>query len=1141
MIHSVLSVMSGSAGRKWLLIGWIWPLLSAFAMPLSAQITSHNVLIIHTYRSDAMPYGAISAAFKTALVRDFGALVNIHEISLDSDRFPDPKMQSALAEFLKKRFAERPLDLILPIGAPAGQFVAQYRESTFPGAPVIYLSVDSRLLNPESFRKNATVFSQRISPASWIEDILQLAPDTANIVVVTGVSPLERFWTGILRRELQVFGNRVKFSFFSGMSLDRMEKEVSALPPHSFILFGLLIEDGVGITYGGYEPLQRIHAAANAPIYGIFQSEIGQGIIGGRLYQDQILSIQAAAAAARILRGKPVASIPGNILQTSSAVYDWRELKRWGISETRLPPGSAILHREPTLWQRYRWYIVAFSLVTFLEALLIVGLLTSLAKRRRMEKELRQSEQKYRRLYESMMDAFVSVDMSGRIREFNPAYQKMLGYAEEELLRLTYPEITPEKWHESEAQIIREQVLQRGYSGVYEKEYRRKDGTVIPIELRTLLIKDDAGRPNGMWAIVRDITERKQAEAALQQRNRYIETILEESPIGFAVHTVDDGVARFVSARFEEIYCVPRGAIDSHYTFFDKVWPHDPDLREEIRRRVVADMTSGDASRMHWENVPVQSAAGETRYINAMNIPVLEQNLMVSTVQDVTEQVRAREALSESEGLLHLAAEAAQFGAYSYYFSGGRVFCTPENLALHGLPPGASFKLDENLVPEDLYPEDKANFLAHMMVSKDPRGSGMLDVEYRILRTDGQVRWLRTRGRTNFSADGIPHSQYGIVQDITERKRADDALRVSEDRLRQVTELVSDFVWEVDENGLYKYTSASVEKILGYTPDELIGKKHFYDLFAPDLREQLKEAAFQTFAQRQSFQAFPNINISKSGRTVHLETSGMPILDESNRLLGYRGADIDVTEKLRAETESQLLRRELALFSRVATINELTASLAHELNQPLAAILNNAQAALRFIEKGSPDLNELKEIFKDIVVDDKRAAEVIRSLRSMLKKGEAEHQNLLLNDLTADVASIVRNDAMMRNVVLALDLDSPVPPVKGDRVQLQQVILNLIFNAFESMESTDLPATLRIRTRTLDGEAILDIADSGPGIANDKLDSIFEPFVTTKNEGLGLGLALSRSIVVAHKGRLWAENNPDGGATFHMALPAIKS
>ena len=456
-----------------------------------------------------------------------------------------------------------------------------------------------------------------------------------------------------------------------------------------------------------------------------------------------------------------------------------------------------------------------------------------------------------------MMDAFVSVDMSGCFPGMQPIYQKMLGYSEVELRQLTYAEITPDNWHEIEAKIIREQVLSQGFSEVYEKEYLRKDGTVFPVELRTFLMKDETGKPVGMWAIVRDLTERKQAEATLRQRNRYIETILEESPIGFAIHTIDDGVGRFVSARYEEIYGVPRGTIDSHYTFFDKVWPFDPELREQIRRRVVADMASGDASRMHWEKIPVQAATGETRYINAMNIPVLEQNLMVSTVQDVTEQVRAQAALEESEERLRLAAEAARFGVFSYDYSKSRLFCTPEALALFGLPPGALVELDENYVPKDIHPEDKEKFRALFKIAADPYGSGVLDVEYRIIRTDGAVRWLRSVGKISFSADHRPLHVHGIIQDISERKRAEEALRISENRFRQVAELVSDFVWEVDANGLYTYTSPSVEKILGYSAGEIVGKMHFYDLFAPDMREQLRDAALQNIRAAATFSGVP--------------------------------------------------------------------------------------------------------------------------------------------------------------------------------------------------------------------------------------------------------------------------------------------
>jgi PAS domain S-box-containing protein len=496
------------------------------------------------------------------------------------------------------------------------------------------------------------------------------------------------------------------------------------------------------------------------------------------------------------------------------------------------------------------------------------------------EERLRKSEEKYRSLYESMMDAYVTVDMAGRIQEFNPAYKQLTGYTEEELRQLTYQQLTPPEWHDFEAQILRDQVLPRGYSDVYEKQYLRKDGNVFPVELRTFLKRDAAGEPVAMWAIVRDISESKRARVALQQ---------------------------------------------------------------------------------------------------------------------------------------------------------------------------------------------------------------------------------------------------------------------TEERFRNVAEAVSDFIWEVDADGLYRFASPAVEKILGYTPPEMIGRMHFYDLFAPDIREQLKSEALRTIETRQPFQRFLNPNIRKDGKTAYLETSGIPIFDESGTLLGYRGADTDVTARHQAEMEAQLLRQELAHYSRAATVGELTASLAHEIHQPLAAIRTNAEAALHMMNSGRPDLKELHAIFQDIIDDNQRAAEVIRTLRAMFKKGATEHRRLDLNDLVSNVLPLVRTDALKRGVSIVLDLSSPKPLILGDRVQLQQVILNLILNAFEAMEVPGQPRTLLLRTLDADGDCVLDVVDSGVGISPDKLDSIFQSFFTTKATGLGMGLSLSRSIAYAHQGRLWAENNPGRGATFHLVLPAAST
>jgi CheY-like chemotaxis protein len=242
-------------------------------------------------------------------------------------------------------------------------------------------------------------------------------------------------------------------------------------------------------------------------------------------------------------------------------------------------------------------------------------------------------------------------------------------------------------------------------------------------------------------------------------------------------------------------------------------------------------------------------------------------------------------------------------------------------------------------------------------------------------------------------------------------------------------------------------------------------------------------------------------------------------------------------EPLRAERELQRLHQETAL----AKFSELMAWLAHEINQPLAAILGNAQAALRSMERGAPDLKELREIFEDVVADDQRLAEVIRTVRFKIERGVSEQTPLTLNDLVREIIPIVRSESLARNICIDLDLGLSLPSITGNQAQLRQVLLNLIVNAFEAMKGSERPGKLILRTRQADREVVLDVVDSGTGIPQDKLNSIFEPLVTTKVDALGMGLPLSRSIVMKHNGRLWAENNANGGAAFHMALPLENS
>jgi signal transduction histidine kinase len=268
-------------------------------------------------------------------------------------------------------------------------------------------------------------------------------------------------------------------------------------------------------------------------------------------------------------------------------------------------------------------------------------------------------------------------------------------------------------------------------------------------------------------------------------------------------------------------------------------------------------------------------------------------------------------------------------------------------------------------------------------------------------------------------------------------------------------------------------------------------------------------------------------------------TTGILFLLQSGLILALV---LQSRRRRRAEIEARRRREELAHMTRVATMGELTASLAHEINQPLAAILSNAQAALRLLSSGDDTHGEIREILADIAADDQRAGEVIRRMRALLRKGEFNPIELDVNELVDEVVGLVRGEMILHNVSLALDLSPRRLPVHGDRVQLQQVLLNLMVNALDAIKETSA-GSRRVVIRTApslhERSVQVSVQDNGVGVPPEKLEQIFEPFQTTKPHGMGLGLAICRSIIQSHGGRIGSRNNADRGATFWFTLPAL--
>jgi C4-dicarboxylate-specific signal transduction histidine kinase len=295
----------------------------------------------------------------------------------------------------------------------------------------------------------------------------------------------------------------------------------------------------------------------------------------------------------------------------------------------------------------------------------------------------------------------------------------------------------------------------------------------------------------------------------------------------------------------------------------------------------------------------------------------------------------------------------------------------------------------------------------------------------------------------------------------------------------------------------------------------------------------------------QPFRDFVYSATRRDGSAVYLRTSGKPFFDAKGDFLGYRGVAADVTAAVRADQAEEALRNvqaELAHVTRVTTLGELTASIAHEVNQPLAAIVTNGGACLRWLARDVPDLDEVRAAVERMINDGNRAAEVIRRVRALSKKTDTLQTPLPINEVVDEVSLLLQREVLSHRALLRLELASGLPLVLADRVQLQQVIINLVMNGMEAMAPvTDRPRELKIRSqRETDDAVLVAVQDSGVGIDPERVDRLFNAFFTTKPSGMGMGLSICRSIIEAHGGKLWASRNVGTGATFQFTLPAYQ-
>ena len=522
-----------------------------------------------------------------------------------------------------------------------------------------------------------------------------------------------------------------------------------------------------------------------------------------------------------------------------------------------------------------------------------------------------------------------------------------------------------------------------------------------------------------------------------------------------------------------------------------------------------------------------QDALSIQIFLIVLAIPLL----FLATV--VEERGTGETELRESESRFRIVADAAPV---LIWMSGVDRLCTFVNESWLKFTGRSLEQEIGNGWLEGVHPDDMQKCLKIYTEAFDTRQRFVM--QYRLRRKDGEYRWVSDNGVPHYDDQKNFAGYVGSCMDVTELINKDAALREFEERVRLAAKAAHLGVWELDAATNEMWMSDSARALFQFDSETRVNHALLQDRVHPEdraLRDSAVKAAIETHGEYKIEYRV----LLPDGTLRWMGASGRCVTGENGKGTRLIGVSIDITPRKIAEAEARRYHEEVGHLSRVAAVGELAASIAHELNQPLSGIISNAAAGQRFIARGNVDLQEIRDLLGDIVADGRRAGDVIRGIQSMVRKGISGRQRVNLNDLVTRVAHMVKADAMLRSCALETLLKPDLPEVEADPIQLQQVLLNLVINAFDAMHDTPVlrRKVVIVTDRNADGAIRTSVRDYGVGISEDARDRLFDHFFTTKAQGLGMGLAIVRSIVESHAGSIAAENADGGGARFHFTLP----
>jgi PAS domain S-box-containing protein len=730
----------------------------------------------------------------------------------------------------------------------------------------------------------------------------------------------------------------------------------------------------------------------------------------------------------------------------------------------------------------------------------------------------------------SVKDSITITDMNNNILFVNDAFLETYGYKKDEVIGRNISFVVSEKENENTVSMVFDGTVNGNWNG--ELINLRKDGTEFPIELWTSIVKDANDNNVAMVGVARDITERKQAEKEIDEANKKLIRAQRVARIGSWEDYLPTGEL-FWSDEMYNIFGIEKGKKIGLSETLKLISP------EEIERLQSAINEAIVNRKPYSVDYKIITAGGNVKYIHDEGEVKYDENgnavWMYGTTQDITENKLAEIAIKENEEKMQSIFRVAPAGI--------------------GILRDRIF-LDVNLQIYEMTGYSKDELIgksARILYPTDEDFEFVGTEKYRQIREKGtglvETRWRKKNGEIiNIILSSTPidrnDSFKGVIftaLDITKRMQAEENLRKSEERFKQVAESADEWIWEVNADGLYTYASPVVEKILGYTSEEIVNKKHFYDFFSPEIKDGLKKTALEVFNRKEKIKGLINKNVHRNGNVITLETSGVPILDKKNKLLGYRGVDTDITERKRAEEELIKAKEKAEEMNRVKT--SFLANMSHEVRTPLVAILGFSEVLGEIIKD-----EELKN-FVDMI--HKGGERLLDTLNLILDLSVIEAQKIKIElvpldivDETRQVINLFEKTAKKKKLAISTDFEFESFIINLDIKILRQITNNLINNAIKYTNSGEIIVKLNKEKKEKGSYLVLRVEDTGIGIPEDKQNLIWEEFrqvsegLNRSFEGTGLGLSITQKFVEKLGGEIYLEKSEvDVGSVFTVLFP----